>query len=58
MDGTFFSEEIIELLDECDVMYTISVPLEQYTTIKCYIDDCRRCGLWTGLRASTSTTCR
>lgn len=39
MDSAFFSEEIIALLDEYDVEYTISVPFERYTTIKCYIDE-------------------
>jgi len=42
MDGAFFSEDIVAMLDKCGVVYTISVPFERYTTIKCFIDDrCR-----------------
>jgi len=48
MDGAFFSEQIIEYLDELGVEYTISVPFERYTTtIKCYIEQRKR---WRGIR--------
>ncbi len=42
MDGAFFSEEIIGMLDEYGVQYTISVPFERYMTIKCHIEERRR----------------
>jgi len=48
MDGAFFSEHIIECLDELGVEYSISVPFERYpTTIKCYIEERKR---WRRLR--------
>ena len=48
MDGAFFSEQIIECLDELGVEYSISVPFERYTTtIKCYIEERKR---WRRLR--------
>ena len=48
MDGAFFSEQIIQCLDELEVEYSISVPFERYTTtIKCYIDERKR---WWRLR--------
>lgn len=42
MDGAFFSEAIIRALDELSVEYTISIPFERYTSIKCYIEERRR----------------
>ena len=42
MDGAFFSEDIVAMLDEYNVEYSISVPFERYTTIKCFIDERRR----------------
>lgn len=42
MDGAFFSETLINLLDELGVKYTISVPFERYQTIKCHIEQRRR----------------
>jgi hypothetical protein len=42
MDGAFFSENIIRLLDELAVEYTISVPFERYLTIKCHIEQRKR----------------
>ena len=51
MDGAFFSEEIIECLNELGVEYSISVPFERYaTTIKCHIEERKR---WRRLRAGT-----
>ena len=48
MDGAFFSEEIIQCLDQLGVEYSISVPFERYaTTIKCYIEKRKR---WRWLR--------
>ena len=48
MDGAFFSEQIIQCLDELGVQYSISVPFERYpTTIKCYIEKRKR---WRRLR--------
>jgi len=48
MDGAFFSEQIIQCLDELEVEYSISVPFERYTTtIKCYIEERKR---WWRLR--------
>ncbi len=48
MDGAFFSENIIECLDELGVEYSISVPFERYTTtVKCHIDERKR---WWQLR--------
>lgn len=42
MDGAFFSEDIVAMLDKYGVEYTLSVPFERYTTIKCFIDDRHR----------------
>ena len=48
MDGAFFSEQIIQSLDELGVQYSISVPFERYpTTIKYYIEERKR---WRRLR--------
>lgn len=48
MDGAFFSEKIIQCLDELGVEYSISVPFERYTTtVKCYIEERKR---WRWLR--------
>ena len=49
MDGAFFSQEIIECLNDLGVEYSISVPFERYaTTIKCFIEERKR---WRRLRA-------
>ena len=42
MDGAFFSEKLIALLDELGVEYTISVPFERYSTVKSHIDERKR----------------
>ena len=42
MDGAFFSEKLIALLDELGGEYTISVPFERYTTIKGHVQE-RKC---------------
>ena len=42
MDGAFFSEKLIALLDELGVEYTISVPFERYTTIKGHVQERKR----------------
>ncbi|MDC0434537.1 transposase [bacterium] len=42
MDDAFFSEDIVAMLDENNVEYSISVPFERYTTIKCFIDERQR----------------
>lgn len=42
MDGAFFSEDIVAMLDEYGVEYTITVPFERYTTINCFIEERRR----------------
>ena len=42
MDGAFFSEKIIAMLDARRVQYTISVPVERYNTIKVHVDERRR----------------
>lgn len=48
MDGAFFSERVIDSLNQLGVQYSISVPFERYTTtIKCYIDERKR---WRRLR--------
>lgn len=48
MDGAFFSEQIVQCLDELGVEYSISVPFERYTTtVKCYINERKR---WWRLR--------
>lgn len=48
MDGAFFSEQIIQCLNELGVEYSISMPFERYpTTIKCYIEQRKR---WQRLR--------
>jgi hypothetical protein len=51
MDGAFFSETIISALDELGVQYTISIPFERYTSIKCYIEERKR---WCAMRANDS----
>ena len=51
MDGAFFSETIISALDELGVQYTISIPVERYTSIKCYIEQRKR---WRSMRANDS----
>ena len=48
MDGAFFSERIIQCLDELCVEYSISVPYERCTTtIKCYFEEQKQ---WRQLR--------
>ena len=48
MDGAFFSEQIIQSLDDLGVEYRISVPFERYpTTLKCHIQARKR---WRRLR--------
>lgn len=42
MDGAFFSERLIALLDELGVEYTISVPFERYSTIKTHVQERKR----------------
>jgi len=42
MDGAFFSEKLIALLDELGVDYTISVPFERYSTIKTHVQERKR----------------
>lgn len=42
MDGAFFSEALIALLDQLAVEYTISVPFERYMTIKSHIEQRKR----------------
>ena len=42
MDGAFFSEKLIALLDELRVEYTISVPFERYSTIKVHVQERKR----------------
>lgn len=51
MDGAFFSQAIINVLDELRVQYTISIPFERYTSIKCYIDERWR---WRPIRGNDS----
>ena len=48
MDGAFFSEQIIQCLDELGgVQYSTSTPFERYPTIKCHIEKRKR---WHRLR--------
>lgn len=42
MDGAFFSERIIDTLNQHGVEYAISVPFERYATIRRFIDERRR----------------
>ena len=42
MDGAFFSEKLIALLDELGGEYKISVPFERYTTIKGHVQERKR----------------
>lgn len=40
MDSAFFSEEIVSMLHDLDVEYTISVPFARYAALKYLIEDC------------------
>jgi hypothetical protein len=51
MDGAFFSEAMISTLDELGVQYTISVPFERYSSIKCHVEERRR---WRSMRGKDS----
>ena len=42
MDGAFFSESIIDLLEELNVEYTISVPHRRYHALKGYVNQRQR----------------
>lgn len=50
MDGAFFSEKLIALLDELEVQYSISVPFERYLSIKSHIEDCQ---CWNRINCNT-----
>ena len=58
MDGAFFSEDIVAMLDENNVEYSISVPFERYTTIKCFIDERRRWNKISNVQSFSENTCR
>lgn len=50
MDGAFFSEKLIALLDELRVQYSISVTFARYLSIKSHIDDCQ---YWNRINGNT-----
>jgi hypothetical protein len=51
MDGAFFSDAIVSLLDEMDVEFTVSVPFERFVELKKQIQERSR---WRTLNATWS----